>query len=360
MCPGECRAGVRRSPPTAEEDALEAREPAELVELQQLLDGASQQLQVRTVCEVDAGTRRLPVLSLSLGNPAPDVPAAGFFGGVHGLERIGAAVVLCFLRSLLMRLRWDALLQQQLEHMRLVFMPVVNPGGLLAGTRSNPNGVDLMRNAPVDAQDGAAPLVGGQRLSRRLPWYRGPRHAPLQPESQALCSVVERELLSHEFSIAVDCHSGFGLRDRLWFPYAYTRAPVLHLPELHALCTLLDEALPQHRYVFEPQSRHYLAHGDLWDFLYRRACEDHPARTFLPLTLEMGSWLWVRKNPRQLLSAQGLFNPLPDHRHARVLRRHLAWLELAARAAYSHRAWCPQGTERERQRHLAMQRWYSA
>jgi hypothetical protein len=134
---------------------------------------------------------------------------------------------------------------------------------------------------------------------------------------------------------------------------------VPHLAELHALCTLLDEALPQHRYVFEPQSRHYLAHGDLWDFLYRRACED-PGRVFLPLTLEMGSWLWVRKNPRQLLSAQGLFNPLPRHRHARVLRRHLAWLELCARAACSHRAWCPLGRERERQRHLALQRWYAA
>ncbi|NML18306.1 M14 family zinc carboxypeptidase [Azohydromonas caseinilytica] len=336
-----------------------AAEPAELVELQRLLDGATPQLQVRSLCEVESGGRRWPVLALTLGNAAPQAPAAGFFGGVHGLERIGTAVVLSFLGSVLRRLRWDALLQQQLERMRLVFMPVVNPGGLWAGTRANPQGVDLMRNAPLEASEPAAPLVGGQRLTRRLPWYRGPRHAPLQPESQALCAVVEAELLSHAFSIAVDCHSGFGLRDRLWFPYAGTRAPVPHLPELHALSRLLDEALPQHRYVFEPQSRHYLAHGDLWDFLYRRACRD-PGRTFLPLTLEMGSWLWVRKNPRQLLSAQGLFNPLPEHRHARVLRRHQPWLELVARAACSHRAWCPAGAERERQRDLALRRWYAA
>ena len=339
---------------------MRPREPAELTELQRLLDGATAELQVRTVCEVDAGARRLPVLALTLGNPAPQAPAAGFFGGVHGLERIGAAVVLCFLRSVLTRLRWDEVLHRQLERMRLVFMPVVNPGGLVNGTRANPQGVDLMRNAPVDALERAAPLVGGQRLSRRLPWYRGPRHAPLQPESQALCAVVERELLSHDFSIAVDCHSGFGLRDRLWFPYAGTRAPVPHLPELHALATLLDESLPQHRYVFEPQSRHYLAHGDLWDFLYRRACEAAPARTFLPLTLEMGSWMWVRKKPSQLFSAQGLFNPLADHRHARVLRRHMAWLDLSARAACSHRAWCPQGVQREQERALALQRWYAA
>lgn len=334
-------------------------EPVELAELQRLLDGAPAPVQVCTLCEVDAGGRRLPVPAFMLGNPAPQAPAAGFFGGVHGLERIGAAVVLCFLRSVLARLRWDALLLQQLERMRLVFMPVVNPGGLWAGTRANPQGVDLMRNAPVDAAEAVAPLVGGQRLSRRLPWYRGPRHAPLQPESQALCALVRRELLSHEFSLAVDCHSGFGLHDRLWFPYAGTRAPVPHLAELHALSRLLDEALPQHRYLFEPQSRHYLTHGDLWDYLYREACRE-PGRTFLPLTLEMGSWRWVRKNLRQLLSAQGLFNPLPEHRHARVLRRHLGWLELAARAACSHRAWCPQGAERERQQHLALRRWYGA
>jgi hypothetical protein len=43
-----------------------------------------------------------------------------------------------------------------------------------------------------------------------------------------------------------------------------------------------------------------------------------------------------------------------------VLRRHLAWLELAARAACSHPAWCPRGTERERHRQLALQRWYAA
>ena len=48
---------------------------------------------------------------------------------------------------------------------------------------------------------------------------------------------------------------------------------------------------------------------------------------FLPLTLEMGSWLWVKKNPRQLFSRHGIFNPLIEHRQQRVLRRHLALLD---------------------------------
>lgn len=336
---------------------MSGHEPSELVELERLVDKLGHLLQTRELCRVAVGERTLPVYAISLGNPAPEVPAVGYFGGVHGLERIGASVVLAFLRSVATRLSWDTLLLQQLERMRMVFMPVVNPGGLWRGTRANPQGVDLMRNAPVEAEQRAAFLVGGQRLSARLPWYRGPRSAPMQAESQALCTVVEEELLSHRFSIAVDCHSGFGLHDRIWFPYAGTRTPIPHLAEIHALSKVLDQTHRYHPYLFEPQSCQYLTHGDLWDHLYRRACGD-PQRVHLPLTLEMGSWLWVKKNPRQLLSLQGLFNPLLDHREARVLRRQVEWLDFVGRAACSHHGWCPVGEAREQHRQQALHRWY--
>jgi alpha-beta hydrolase superfamily lysophospholipase len=224
-------------------------------------------LELRVMCEVSAGARSFPVYAITLGNPAPGVPAVGYFGGVHGVERIGSAVVLAFLRSVIMRLRWDETLHHQLEHLRMVFMPVVNPGGLARGTRANPAGVDLMRNAPLDARDPVPFLLGGQRFSPWLPWYRGRQGEPMQPESQALCQVVEGELLSHDFSIAVDCHSGFGTSDRIWFPYASTRLPIAHLPEMHALAEILDQTQLHHPYVFEPQSSQYLTHGDLWDHL---------------------------------------------------------------------------------------------
>ncbi len=91
---------------------------------------------------------------------------------------------------------------------------------------------------------------------------------------------------------------------------------------MHALCEIHDDTLPHHRFVLEPQSRQYLTHGDLWDHLYLRAC-DRPGM-FLPLTLEMGSWLWIKKNPRQIFSRHGIFNPVIAHRQQRVLRRHVA------------------------------------
>jgi hypothetical protein len=329
----------------------------ELVELHAIIKDGGAHLQQREVCQVTSGGHRLPVLAITLGNPSLSVPAVGFFGGVHGLERIGAQVVMAYLRSLVERLQWDRTLHQQLEGVRLVFMPVVNPGGLLQGTRANPQGVDLMRNAPLDATEPVPFLIGGQRLSAGLPWFRGPRDVPMQPESQALCQVVDDELLSRPFSMAIDCHSGFGLRDRIWFPHAHTTRPIEHLPELSALRDIFERTHPHHRYLLEPQSRQYLAHGDLWDHLYLRACTQ-VGRTFLPLTLEMGSWLWVKKNPRQLFSRQGMFNPLIGHRQQRVLRQHMAWLDFVARAAHSHQEWIPTGLARAEHRDRALAHWY--
>lgn len=328
----------------------------ELQELERLLELAGPQLESRTQGQVEVDGERFPLLALTLGNPDPAVPAIGIFGGVHGLERIGSQVVLAYLHSLVMRLRWDELLHRQLESLRIVFMPLVNPGGLWRGTRANPNGVDLMRNAPVEAA--TVPfLLGGQRLSARLPWYRG-KEGQLEPESAALCQLVGEELMPHHFALAIDCHSGFGFNDRIWFPYAHTARPVEHLAEIHALCEIMDQTHAQHRYVFEPQSRQYLTHGDLWDYLYQQSLSRPGAGMLLPLTLEMGSWLWVKKNPRQLFSKDGIFNPLIGHRQQRVLRRHMAWLDFCVRAAGSAARWLPQGEQRDLQRERALTRWY--
>lgn len=337
---------------------MDPAELPELLELRRLADLAGPHVQQRVLCEVAVGERRLPVLAFVFGSAKPDAPAVGFFGGVHGLERIGTEVAIAYLRSIVMRLQWDDLLHRQLDAMRLVFVPLVNPGGLWMGTRGNPQGVDLMRNAPVESVERVPYLIGGQRISAALPWYRGARGAPMEREADALCGIVESELLGRPFSIAVDCHSGFGLTDRLWFPFAHTPRPIPHLAEMHAFAEILDQTLVHHRYVLEPQSRQYLAHGDLWDHLYLSACS-RPAGVFLPLTLEMGSWIWVKKNPRQIFSRHGIFNPMIEHRQQRVLRRHLGWLDFVTRAAFSHERWLPLGAQRDLHRKGALSRWYA-
>jgi len=150
----------------------------ELIELQRLSELAGVHMSRRVLCEVMAGETRFPVEAFILGSASPLAPAVGFFGGVHGLERIGAEVTIAYLRSLVMRLQWDETLHRQLETVRLVFMPLVNPGGLWRGTRANPNGVDLMRNAPVESAERVPYLIGGQRVSAALPWYRGAQGPP--------------------------------------------------------------------------------------------------------------------------------------------------------------------------------------
>jgi hypothetical protein len=338
--------------------AMSVPELPELQALQRIIELGAGRLESRVACQVDLpGGASYPVHVITLGNPSREVPAVGYFGGVHGLERIGSGVVIAYLQSLVMRLQWDSTLHRQLESVRLVFMPLVNPGGMALGTRANPHGVDLMRNAPVQAQKSVPFLVGGQRISAGLPWYRGPRTGAMEIESQAVCDVVNTELLARDFSLSVDCHSGFGSSDRIWFPFAHKREPIAHLAEMHALQDIFVQSNSHHRYVIEPQSLQYLAHGDLWDHLYLQSCE-RAQGVFLPLTLEMGSWLWVKKNPRQLFSRHGIFNPLIEHRQQRVLRQHQLLLDFLSRAACGHRLWLPAPEARAQQHAQALQRWY--
>jgi hypothetical protein len=330
----------------------------ELNALERIIELGAGWLRSRVVCEVNTpGGDTYPVYVITLGNPSPDVPGVGYFGGVHGLERIGAEVVIAYLHSLVMRLQWDSTLHRQLESVRLVFMPIVNPGGMAMCTRANPNGVDLMRNAPIEAHEPVPFLVGGQRISSGLPWYRGKKSAAMEIENRAVSEIVHAELLTRVFSVSVDCHSGFGARDRLWFPFAHKRTPITHLAEMQALKTIFVQSNSHHRYVIEPQSLQYLAHGDLWDHLYLQSCAQSQ-KTFLPLTLEMGSWLWVKKNPRQLFSRHGIFNPLLEHRQQRVLRQHLLLLDFFSRAACGHRLWLPAPEARPQHHAQALQEWY--
>ena len=164
----------------------------ELIELEQLLELGRGHLEADVACEVSAGDRRFPVYRLALGNPDPALPAIGFFGGVHGLERIGTQVLLYFLRGLLHRMEWDKSLHHVLQQVRLVFMPLINPGGMWQSTRCNPQGVDLMRNAPVEAAGSVPFLLGGHRISRHLPWYRGAAGAEMETRTRRCAASFSR------------------------------------------------------------------------------------------------------------------------------------------------------------------------
>lgn len=330
----------------------------ELYQMDRWLEQDDLPYRVQTIAAIETGSDCLPVYSFEIGNSNPRVPTIIFTGGVHGMERIGTQVLLSFMHTLFERQDWDESLDELLQHVRLLFIPLVNPAGMLNRRRSNANGVDLMRNAPIDAQGNVPFMLGGQRVSRHLPWYRGRRQAPMETEASAMLQLVEDVVLQSEFVISLDCHSGFGHQDQVWFPYAYTSDPFDDIGEMFALRLLFRRTHPNFSfYKIEPQSRNYTTHGDLWDYVYRKTLHRR-AGVYLPLTLEMGSWLWVKKNPLQIFNSMGMFNPVLPHRHERVLRRHQCLMEFLIRAARSFRNWLPHPADRRDWMHQAIEHWY--
>ncbi len=63
----------------------------ELDALERILELGNGHLRVSTLHTAQLGPDvGFPVYGIALGSTAADVPVAGFFGGVHGLERIGS------------------------------------------------------------------------------------------------------------------------------------------------------------------------------------------------------------------------------------------------------------------------------
>lgn len=339
--------------------SLRAKLP-ELAALEALLPDLPR---TRTLAVVRHGRQTLPIHGVLLGAEDRTLPAVLFVGGVHGLERVGTQVLLSYLRSLRAALRWDEVSRHVLRGMRLLFVPLVNPAGMALGLRSNARGVDLMRNSPVRADRGSRwfELHRGQRLTPYLPWYQGTPERAMEVESQALTEFVEEELFPSRCAIVVDIHSSFLAGDRIWFPYARSREPFAHTPEVLALAELLGHTHEGHVYTVEPQSINYTTHGDLWDHVCDRFVEHGGGGVLMPLTLELSSRPWYRKNPRQLVRKLGLFHPMKPHRLARVQRRHKTLFDFLLRAVLSHERWLPASPD-ERARWLgeARRRWFSA
>lgn len=343
--------------PFAERTESTRRRLPELCELDRWAATPSDMYRVSVLEHVDVEGEKLPLYCFEMGAKDPTKPTVVYLGGVHGIERIGTQVLLSYMHTLFQQLEWDHSLINLLKSVRILFVPLVNPGGMLQKTRCNPRGVDLMRNAPVDAEGRVSFMVGGQSVSKRLPWYRGDQ-AQMEPESQAVVTLIESISSQSECLITLDCHSGFGRIDRIWFPYAKSLEPFEDVADIYAMRLLFRRTHPNFSfYRIEPQALNYTTHGDLWDYLYMKQLNERQG-LFLPLTLEMGSWMWVKKNPRQIFGALGMFNPVMPHRQERVLRRHQTLFDFLLRAAKAHLAWRPNAHDYGEWQQRALDYWY--
>lgn len=331
----------------------------ELEELESIIEKFGHLIKTELITKIKYNDKQFPIYAITVGGGDEKSPCVLINAGVHGLERIGSKVALSFLSTCCELLQWDQTFRNSVSFSRIVFVPILNPVGMYMGYRSNGNGIDLMRNSPIFSEEETQFLYGGHRISPKLPFYRGAISEPMQAEALALWDLVKEKCFSSNLTIAIDIHSGFGAKDRIWFPYAKTKTPFPHLAEVFSLKKLFDKSYPNHVYQLEPQSAQYTTHGDLWDYFYDEYSKNRAGGLFLPLTLEMGSWIWIKKNPLQLLRASGIFNPILPHRSKRIMRRHHIFLEFLHKLVNSPESWLELGAESKlNYRNQAMHLWF--
>jgi hypothetical protein len=255
---------------------------------------------------------RFPIYCLEIGTKsAVKNNPVGIVSGVHGLETIGVRVSLDFLEYLVSTKHKDFLPEVFKGDVGIVCLPVINPGGIAKNTRSNPNGVDLMRNSGVEATK-APFFFGGHRISSFLPYFRG---SSLEPESRIINRFLNQYFFQNEKAIMplLDIHSGFGKVDRVWWPFAFTHEPCKDEAIYKKMAKYLKEDKEHDQFIYETQSKSYTTHGDLWDRFYlehKNLIEIKKIKAkFLPWTLEIGTWSDITKDPFKLKSKRGIFNP---------------------------------------------------
>lgn len=314
---------------------------SELNSLIELVEENDPLIKMNLLSEVVYNNRTYPIYSFVIGSESLNAPTLGLFGGVHGLERIGSSVVINYLKSIITQLKWNTQLREQFKNFRIVSIPVINPYGIEHFRRSNGNGVDLMRNSPVEGLNEAKwKLYRGHKLDNSIPWFRGDPNN-MEVESRAICYLVEKEMFSSKCALAIDFHSGFGMIDRLWYPYAKTTENFPYIDQSLNIKKLFNETHPQNVYQVESQSSAYTTHGDLWDFLTDRFQDSKHKKDgiFIPWTLEMGSWRWLKKNPLQIFDKHGVFNPIVGHRFDRTMRRHFVLIHFFTQLVMNRSAW---------------------
>ena len=156
----------------------------ELAFLESLLETLADKARIEQKATIHFHDLKFPIYTLAFGSKDPEAPTLALIGGVHGQEKIGSQVVLSYLETLTELLHWDEVTHNFLQHSRIVFLPIVNPVGMFLLRRGNAARVDIMRNSPLESAEATTPLLGGQRLSPYLPWYRGKKNAPMEVESQ--------------------------------------------------------------------------------------------------------------------------------------------------------------------------------
>ena len=82
----------------------------EIESLEKIIANFGSLARTEVVEEVTYKGKTFPIHTVEIGSENPEDPVIGYFGGVHGLEKIGSEVILAFMDSLASLANWFFLL----------------------------------------------------------------------------------------------------------------------------------------------------------------------------------------------------------------------------------------------------------
>ena len=165
------------------------------------------------------------LLCLWRWDPDPTAPVLGLFGGVHGLERIGSQVVLSLMNTFFANDFMGQSYSRDFRKMRLFYAFDQSPGEFFIKREAILRGVDLMRNAPVDAEGKSTWLVGRSPPVHQTSMVQRSTGRRIASRIQSPAWSLPPKFFQSSRVLTVDFHSGFGNIDRLWLPYAKSTRP---------------------------------------------------------------------------------------------------------------------------------------
>lgn len=268
--------------------------------------------QVELIKNIEYHQKTYPVYQISEGNKINPKAQILLTGAIHGLEKIGANIIFSFLKIIKNK-------KINLENIHIIAIPIANPYGYVNETRCNGNNVDLMRNAPFDAER-VVPFLGGHKISNFFPYYRGEK---LEEENLILVNLVDELLLKEIPLFHLDIHSGFGNETEIWTPQD------TYIDVNNSLYRLFKHSC----FIFKNQP--YNSHGDMLKYLFDTFKHK---KKYVPVTLEIGFfykinslkeisfWKKFLKNPFKFLKFKRWFFSPKYGEKRKVIRVHTQFL----------------------------------
>ena len=310
------------------------KEPPEVRKIKTLAEKFPDLIKIELLDYIEHNGYRAPVYSFYMGHkPDPSLPTIAFMSCFHGVEWIGGKVLSDYVEHLVRETNWDADTKAMIGKVNICGIPVVNPIGRIERTRQNARGIDLMRNAPVIAEK-ALFLLGGQKLTRRLPWFMG---EGIEQENQIVLDFLRDHVFPSDFKITLDVHSAFLRHPRIWMPYASgKKVPDKEKKIFAEIRKHLYTIYRHHPYKYEKQTDLYSTHGDFWDYNFDQHLKSGKG-TYLPLTLEISSFKWAIRNLLSRWTVEAIFNPINRHQSRDEYIKHMMIFDFIIKFAKNYK-----------------------